>query len=150
MIGEFALWLEPGSIGRTEVSVEQLGNAEVGADPAGGGAVFVGEHGGLTSGLLQGREELAGPRQELDVVEHRGVPIRAVNGERGREVFPSGQAGDGEFDAAADGRAHLRESRGGQAQFRHGVGVAAMDGGEVIDERAIEIKEDGAVAHEGR
>jgi hypothetical protein len=52
------------------------------------------------------------------------------------------------FEAAAYGFAYLSERGLGQAELRQGVRVAAMDGGEVVDQRAVEIEKKGAKLHE--
>ena len=147
MPGEPHVGLEPRRVGRAEVGVEQVRKAEVRAGEARGRAVLVGEHPGANPGLLEENEQLLRAGQQLDVVEHRGVPIRPVDGEGGRLEFRADQALDRHLDAGADGRAHCGEARLWQTEPPHGVGMAPVDGGEMVDQRAIEIKKDGAEAH---
>lgn len=77
------------------------------ADESGGRAVFVGEDGELGSAGVEGFEEFAGAGEEFDVVEHGGVPVRAINREGFGGAFGSDEAADGEFKAAADGVVNL-------------------------------------------
>ena len=109
--------------------------------------MFVGEDRGLRPLLPEGGQKLAGTRQQPDVIEHRRIPIRPVDGEGRSHPLGSRQPADGHLEAAADRRAHLGRGRGREAQLPQGVGMGALDGGKVVDERAVEVEEYSAVAH---
>lgn len=150
--GELGVGLEPGRIHRSEYGVEEVGDAEVIHEGAGGGAVFVGEDGAADAAGFEGFEEFAGAGEEGDAVEHVCVPVGAVDGEGFFEeggVFFAEEALDGDFEAAADGAVNLFHGGLGEAEGAHGVDVGFVDGGEVIEEGAIEVEEDGAEAVHG-
>ena len=88
-------------------------------------------------------EEFEGAGEEDDVVEHRGVPVGAINGEGLGDARRADELGDGVFESTANGGADLGEGRRGEAELAQRMAVAAMDRGEVIDERAVEVEEDG-------
>lgn len=144
--GECRLGLEPGRVFGAEVAVEKGSEAEVRADQARGRAHFVGENGELRAAGVQGLEQLKRAGEEYDVVEHRRVPVGAVDGERLRDARRTDERREGVFESSADGGADLRQGRRKQAELAHRVTVAAMDGGEVVDERAVEVEEDGGEA----
>jgi hypothetical protein len=140
--GELGLGLEPRRVLGAEVGVEERGEAEVIADESGGGAEFVGENGGLGAGGADGGEDFAGAGEQDDVVEHGGVPVRAVDRERFGDAVGADERGDGVFEAAADGGANAFIRGRREAEFHHRVAVAAMDRGEVVDECAVEVEKD--------
>lgn len=95
-------------------------------------------------------EDFAGAGEQHDVVEHGGIPVGAVDRESFGDTVGADEGGDGVFESATDGGANALERGGGEAEFHHGVTVAAMDRGEVVDERAVEVEEDsGKAGHEG-
>lgn len=141
--GECGLGLEPSGVPRPEVAVEERGETEVGADEARRRAEFVGEDGELGAAGVQGFEEFACAGEQDDIVEHRRIPVGSVNGESLRDARGPDEGGDGVFESSADGRANLGKRWRGQAELAHRVAVAAMDRGEMIDERAVEVEQDG-------
>ncbi len=143
VLGEFDLGLEPRGVGRAEVAAEERGDFQMVADEAGGGAVFVGEDGEGGAAGVEFFQEFAGAGEKSDVVEHGGIPIRAIDGEGFGGALGTDQATDGEFDAAADGGVDLFERGRRQAKFLHRVRMGAVDRGEVVDERAVEVEEEG-------
>lgn len=118
----------------------------MGADEAGGGAEFVGEDGELGAAGAEGAEDFEGAGEEDDIIEHSGIPIGAVDGEGGGDAGGTDEVGDGVFESATDGGADLREGGRREAELAHRVTVAAVDRGKVIDERAVEVEEDGGEA----
>lgn len=141
--GECGLGLEPSGVFSPKVAVEERGETEVGADEARRRAEFVGEDGELGAAGVQGFEEFACAGEQDDIVEHRRVPVGPVNGESLRDARGPDEGGDGVFESSADGRANLGKRWRGQAELAHRVAVAAMDRGEMIDERAVEVEQDG-------
>ncbi len=141
--GELDLRFEPGGVGGAEDSVEERGDFKVFADEAGGWAVFVGEDGELGAAGVEFFEEFAGAGQKFDVVKHGGVPIRTIDREGFGDAVGADEAADGELETAADGVVDLFEGRRGQAEFLHRVRVAPVDRGEVVDEGAVEVEEEG-------
>lgn len=143
VLGELEVGFEPRGVGGAENTGEERGDFEVVADEAGGRAVFVGEDGELGAAGVEFFEEFAGAGEEGDVVEHGGVPIGAVDREGFGDAVGADEAAEGELEAAADGVVDLFEGRRREAEFLHRVRVATMDGGEVIDEGAVEVEEEG-------
>jgi hypothetical protein len=84
-----------------------------------------------------------------DVLKHGGVPIRAVDCDGGGDLVGTDKVEHRVFEATAHGGADLGEGGRGEAELGQGVGVGAVDRGEVVDERAIEIEEKGAKGHDG-
>lgn len=149
VLGELDLRFEPGGVGGAEDAGEERRDFKVFADETGGWAVFVGEDGELGAAGVELFEEFAGAREKFDVVEHGGVPIRAIDREGFGDAVGSDEAADGEFEAAADGVVNLFEGRRRQAEFLHRVRVATMDCGEVVDEGAVEVEKEGfEIGHE--
>src|SRR5258708_23726297 len=60
-----------------------------------------------------------------------------------------GGPGYGVVEAAAGRRAHLGQGRLAQPEPAQGKDMAAVDGRKMVDERAIEVEEDGAETHAG-
>lgn len=143
VVGECGLGFEPSGVFRPEVAVEERGEPEVGANEARRRAEFVGEDCDLCAAGVQGLEEFARAWEKDDIVEHRLVPVGPVNGEGLRDARGADEGCDGAFESSADGRANLGKRWRGQAELAHRVAVAAMDRGEMIDERAVEVEQDG-------
>jgi len=143
VVGECGLGLEPSGVFSPKVAVEERGETEVGADEARRRAEFVGEDGEPGAAGVQGFEEFACAWEQDDIVEHRRVPVGPVNGESLRDARGPDEGGDGVFESSADGRANVGQRWRGQAELAHRVAVAAMDRGEMIDERAVEVEQDG-------
>ncbi len=143
VLGELDLRFQPRGVEGAEDGGEERADFQVIADEAGGGAVFVGEDGEFGAAVVEGFEEFTGAGEEGDVVEHGGVPVGAINREGFGGAFGSHEAADGEFEATADGVVNLFEGRRRKAEFLHRVRVAPMDRGEVIDEGAVEVEEEG-------
>jgi hypothetical protein len=114
---------------------------------AGVGAALVGERGASHAAGTEGFEDGARARQQLGVVEPGLTPVLQDEREKALDIFRPGECGDGLLDAASDGGFDLRAGRLRQADRAHGVAMAAVDGAELVDERAVEVEEDRAEGH---
>ena len=146
--GEGRVGLEPRGVLGAEIAGEKRGEAEVIGDEAGRRGVFVGENRHGEAACVQVVQQRKSAGEGEDIVEHRTIPVGAINFHGGGDLVGADEFEQGVFEAAADGVAHLGERGFGLAELRQGVRVAAMDGGEVVDERAVEVEEKGAKLHE--
>ena len=145
--GELGLRFQPLGVGGAEHEFKKGCEAEVVADGAGGGAVLVGEDGAGDAVGVESREEFAGAGEGVHAFEQVGGPEGAVEAEAFGHLRLGDKCAHGVFQAAADGVFNLFAGGRGQPELRQCVGVAAMDGGQVVDQGAIEIEEDGAETH---
>ena len=111
--------------------------------------MFVGEDRQLGAASVQLFEQFASPGVELHVVEHRRVPVRLINRAGFGDAPGPGEPGDRVVESAAHGRAHLGGGRLGQAELAQGVGMGALDGGELVDQRAVEVEKEGGERRHG-
>lgn len=109
--------------------------------------MFIGKDRGGEATRVQVAQERPSAGEGDDVVEHRAVPIGAVDFHGGRDLVRADKFEQSVFEAAANRVAHLGERGRRLAELRQGVRVAAMDGRKVIDERAVEVEEQGAKLH---
>ena len=111
--------------------------------------MLVGEYGAFCTCGLQLLQQLFRSGQEVDFEEQIVGPQRAVDGDRLRQksfVFLSENPGDGGFEAASDGSAHLLHCRSGEAKVLARLRVGAMDRCKVVQQRAIQVEEYGLKA----
>ena len=150
VLGELEPGLEPRGVGGAKDAGKERRDFQVVADEAGGGAVFVGEDGEGGAAGVEFFEKFARAGEEGDIVEHGGVPVGAVDRKGFGDAVGADEAADGELEAAADGAVDLLEGRRREAEFLHRVRVAAMDRGEMVDEGAVEVEEEGFEIRHGR
>ena len=148
VLGKLGFRFEPRGVHGAEDALQKMVHLEVFEDVASGGAVFVGEDAAGDALKAKELEQFAGARQERDAEKHVFGPERAIDldGLRNkRGMVGAEDAGHGDLQAAADGAVDILHGRLGQAEMGGGVAMAAMNGGEVIEQGAIEIEEDGVV-----
>lgn len=113
--------------------------------------MFIGKHGELGALSVKVLQKFYRAGKEFNIIQHRGLPVRTINGQGFLDAVVAGEQADGALEAATDRRSDLLERRCGQAQSRQSVGVCAMNRGKMINERSVEIEEEGAEAmHEWR
>ena len=149
MRGEGGFGLEPRGVLGAEVGVQERRKSEVVGNQAGRGAMLVGKDRELGAAGMKIAQKGEGAGEGGDVLKHGGVPIRAVDCDGGGDLVGTDKVEHRVFEATAHGGADLGEGGRGEAELGQGVGVGAVDRGEVVDERAIEIEEKGAKGHDG-
>ncbi len=141
--GELGLGLAPRRVKDTEDEVEMRGEADGLEDGAGVSALFVGEDGGGDALGMESADERGYAWQDRDL----GVPdffeVRTEDAHGFVDVLLRNEFAEGDGDGTAHAGLHFFEADGGQAEPRESVAVAAVDDAEVIDERAVEIEDDG-------
>ena len=144
--GELGLGFEPWRVVGSENLAQPRGEAEMGAKATRRRAVFVGQDGAGDVLRSECGEQVERTGEQHGVIEHRRLHLCAEKWQHGGDMFRAGEAADGVFQTATDGGAGLGRGGGSEAKLTHRMGMTAVDRGKVIEERAIEIEENGAEA----
>ena len=107
--GEGRVGLEPRGVLGAEIIGEEGSETEVVGDEAGGRGVFVRKNRHGKAARVQGAQEREGAGEGEDVVEHRAIPVGAVDFHGGGDLVGADELEQSVFEAAADGVAYLGE-----------------------------------------
>ena len=135
---------------RAEDAAEERRDAEVVTDEARGGTVFIAEDGERATAGMERAQQFAGAGHQFDTLEHGPIPIVAVDAQRPGQIGFAHEPAHGVLQATPDGAPDLFAGRRGQPELRQRVRIAAMDRGQVIHQRAVEIKQNRPEAHAGQ
>jgi len=102
----------------------------------------------VDAGGMQGAQQFPRARHQLHAIKHGLVPIGTVKDQRARELGLADKAAHGVLQAPSDGVPDLLPGGRRPPQLRQRVGVAAVDGRQVIQQRAIKIKQNSPETHE--
>jgi len=142
-MGELRLRLAPGVHVGAEDGVHDVVQTEVLHDLLGVGVVLVGVDGDPDAPGLQAGEDLAAAGVGAQAMIHDRREMLAEEAGGRRRVGLAGELDDGDVHGAADGAPDLLQGHAREAHHPHHVVIAAVDGLEVVDQRAVEVEKDG-------
>lgn len=123
--------------------VEVLPQAQVFQDGPRVGLIFIGKDGELVAFGLELLQEPVTAGQSFDIVIHDGAKVLAKVWDRGFAMLGSAKFFQRDRHGAADCGAHGRVVAFRQSELSLSEGNTPVDCAEVVDQRAVEIKENG-------
>lgn len=148
VVRELGLRLEPRGVSGAEYAAQERRNPQVVADPSGRRGMLVGEDGTGDSARIQALEQRAAARQEDDVLQQNLLGVLDVDRTHPRHQFKGYKARNRLIESAPHGGPHFLDRRRRIAKLGKRVRIAAMNGGERVNQGPVQVDKHSAIAHE--